>query len=112
MDRGVRVREVDRRAARSADTPRPHPRIERRQLSPQTEQAAPAADISPTASQLATCSLRAAAIGPQVKTESRLINRTGKLSSGRRSIVRHFYFDPPMHLLSGVDTIIRSSRST
>src|ERR1700730_2740110 len=45
MDRGVRVREVDRRAARSADTPRQHPGNERRQLSPQAEQAAPAPDV-------------------------------------------------------------------
>src|SRR5438128_10269427 len=47
MDRRVRVREVDRRAARSADTPRPHPRNERRQLPAQTEQATPAPDVKP-----------------------------------------------------------------
>jgi Mu transposase-like protein len=37
----------DRRAARSADPPRPHPRNERRQLSPQAEQATPASDVKP-----------------------------------------------------------------
>src|SRR5215471_7307905 len=47
MDRRVRVREVDRRTARSAHPPRPHPRNEWRQLSPQTEQATPAADVNP-----------------------------------------------------------------
>src|SRR6516162_2896415 len=92
MDRRLRVREADRRAARSADTPRPHPRDEWRQLSPQTEQAAPAPDVKPTARpachgahygegpvlamltllrvapRLPSPSLRAAAIGSQVGT--------------------------------------------
>jgi hypothetical protein len=47
VDRRVRIREVDRRAARPADPPRPHPRNEWRQLSPETEQTTPAPDIEP-----------------------------------------------------------------
>ena len=47
MDRCLRVREADRCAARPTDPPRPHPRNERRQLSPQTEQATPASDVKP-----------------------------------------------------------------
>src|SRR5947208_15068115 len=42
-----RVREADRRAARSADPPRAHPGNERRQLPAQTEQTTPAPDIRP-----------------------------------------------------------------
>ena len=38
VDRNVRLREVDRRSAGQAHTPRPHHRNERRQLPPQTEQ--------------------------------------------------------------------------
>ena len=38
VDRDVRVREVDRRSAGQAHTPRPHHRNERRQLPSQTEQ--------------------------------------------------------------------------
>jgi hypothetical protein len=38
---------VDRRTARSAHPPRPHPRNEQRQLSPQTGQATPAPDVNP-----------------------------------------------------------------
>src|SRR5215471_13312551 len=95
MDRRVRVREVDRRATRPADTSRPHPRDEWRQLSPQAKQAATAADVNPlrsachgarcpegpvlamlpriksgvrVAPRLPSPSLRAAAIGPQVGT--------------------------------------------
>src|SRR5215469_2080978 len=45
MDRRVWVRAVDRRAARPPDPPRSHPRNERRQLSPQTEQATPTPDV-------------------------------------------------------------------
>jgi DNA replication protein DnaC len=83
--------DANRRAARPADTPRPYPRNERRQLSPQTEQAAPApavADWRPAchgarcgegpvlamlallrvAPRLPSPMLRAAAIGPQVGT--------------------------------------------
>src|SRR5262249_17870539 len=104
MDRRVRVREVDRRAARSAHPPRPHPRNERRQLSPQTEQATTAADVTPASGQLATvltagkvrcspCSRYCAWLcsshplrcapwlgGCRSGRESRLIDRTGKLS--------------------------------
>jgi len=42
-----RLRAADRRAARPVDPPRPYPRNERRQLSPQTEQATPAPDVKP-----------------------------------------------------------------
>ena len=42
VDKRVRRRATDRRAARPADPPRPHPRDERRQLSARTEQATPA----------------------------------------------------------------------
>jgi DNA replication protein DnaC len=38
---------TDRHAARPADPPRPHPRIERRELSAQTEQATPPPDVKP-----------------------------------------------------------------
>ena len=54
VDRRVRLRAPDRRAARPADPPCPHPRDERRQLSPQTEQAPPASDLKPTGAQHAT----------------------------------------------------------
>src|ERR1700748_861227 len=87
MDWRVRLREVDRRAARPADTSRPHPRDERRQLSPQTEQAATAADVNPHRS--------AAKNNPS--------NRFRKLSSSCWPVVMHFYSGPPMHLRSGVD---------
>ncbi len=43
MDRDLRVRTADRRAARSTDPPRPHPGAERRELSPRTQQESPPA---------------------------------------------------------------------
>src|SRR4051812_38381892 len=54
MDRRVRVRAADRCAAGPAHPPRPHPRIERRELPAQAEQATPAPDINPTGGQPAT----------------------------------------------------------
>src|SRR5262249_32695548 len=90
--------------ARSAHPPRPHPRNERRQLSPQTEQATPAPDVTPASGQLATvltagkvrcspCSRYCAWLrsshplrcapwlgGCRSGRESRFIDRTGKLS--------------------------------
>src|SRR3954451_20737825 len=54
MDRRVRVLGADRPPAPAADTPRPHPRDERRQVSPQTEKGESAADINPTSGQPAT----------------------------------------------------------
>src|SRR6516162_1771785 len=47
MDRHIRVRAVNQRAARPPDPPRSHSRNERRQLSPQTEQATPTPDVKP-----------------------------------------------------------------
>src|SRR5215472_5289403 len=88
MDWRVRLREVDRRATRPADTSRPHPRDERRQLSPQTEQAATAADVNPHRS----------------ATKNNPSNRFRKLCSSCQPVVMHFYSGPPMHLRSGVDT--------
>ena len=49
---------VDRRAARPADPPRPHPRNERRELSSQAEQATTASDVTRPAVSLPRCSLR------------------------------------------------------
>ena len=46
VDRRVRVRAAHRRAARPADPPRPHPGNERRQLSPQAEQATTAPGVT------------------------------------------------------------------
>src|SRR5262249_45161568 len=138
MDRRVRVREVDRRAARSAHPPRPNPRNERRQLSPQTEQATPAPDVNPAGDQLATvltagkvrgspcsgycawlCSSHPLRCAPWLGRcrsgrESRLIDRTGKLSLDVTELNRAtppisacdvFLLRPPMQFLSGVDTV-------
>src|SRR5262249_40685777 len=57
MDDRVRVRAADRRAARPTDTPRPHPRNERRQLSPQAKQATTAPDVIRPPVSLLRCSL-------------------------------------------------------
>ena len=43
MDRDLRLRTADGRAARSADASRPHPGAERRELSPRTQQESPPA---------------------------------------------------------------------
>jgi len=49
--------------------------------------------------------LRAVAkVMPGRDGKSRLINRTGKRCSSWRPVAMHYYFGPPMHLLSGVDT--------
>jgi len=48
--------------------------------------------------------LRAVAkVMPGRDGKSRLINRTGKRCSSWRPVAMHYYFGPPMHLLSGVD---------
>src|SRR5271163_1775367 len=134
VDRRIRLRAVDRRAARSTDPPRPHPGNERRQLSPQTEQTTSAPDVKTRlALSLPRCSLRgrsgarhargaARGSAPPIPyaarrslgdnrsgRESRPTDRTGKLSlAARRTAapVMHFYSGAPMHLLSGVDSPI------
>lgn len=57
--------------------------------------------------------LRAAAIGPQVGTgkQAQSIEQESQFDQALlASPVMHFYSGPPMHLLSGVDTLTKSKR--
>ena len=89
VDRRVRLRAPDRRAARPADPPRPHPRDERRQLPAQTEQASIA---KPSPTKLS----RPRHPKPDRQTPERFPS-----AAFRRRRLMHYCSGPPMHFCSG-----------